>query len=97
MMVKGVSGLALVVLMAQMLPVMAADCQMEATNTQMLLLQYKQNALSGKKQNQDQFKAEFQGAINRMKQGNCMNELMGLMSFIQTEQKTYPDPNKKGK
>lgn len=94
-MVKRVTALMIALVVTHLLQAPAwADCQVDGVKAQMVLLTFKQDALSGKRPDQAKFKSELNAAINNLKQGQCMNELTGLLSFIQGEQKTYPNPSK---
>lgn len=69
-----------------------ADCRAEGQQATMLLRDFKQSALSNQPVDKNQFKAQFEPLVYKMKQEGCMSELMGLMNMIQSEQQQYPSP-----
>lgn len=69
-----------------------ADCRAEGQQAVNLLMNFKQSALSNQAVDSQQFKAQFEPVVYKMKQDGCMNELMGLMTLIQSEQQQYPAP-----
>ncbi len=71
-----------------------ADCRAEGQQASSMLMNFKQDALSNQAVSQDQFKAQFEPLVYKMKQDGCMSELMGLMTLIQSEQQQYPAPAK---
>jgi hypothetical protein len=85
--------MAVLLMLSVLSPAMAwADCRMEGQQAIMLIQNFKQNALSNQPVNKEQFKAQFESSVYRMKQDGCMSELMGLMTVIQNEQQQYPAP-----
>jgi len=71
-----------------------ADCHTDGQQAVGLLMDFKQHALNNQPVDQQQFKAQFEPLVYRMKQQGCMSELMGLMNVIQSEQQQYPAPAK---
>ena len=69
-----------------------SDCRVEGQQAVTMLMSFKQDALSNQPTNKDQFKSQFEPLVYKMKQDGCMNELMGLMNVIQSEQQQYPAP-----
>jgi hypothetical protein len=69
------------------------DCQQTSTKAMTLLMTFKRDALNNQHPDSAKFKAEFAPLVNAMQQGHCLNELMGMMQFVQNEQKTYASPS----
>ncbi len=69
-----------------------SDCKSDSQQAISMLNAFKQSALNNQHQDTDRFQTEFKPLVDRMQQGQCQSELMGLMSFIQGEQQKYPDP-----
>jgi hypothetical protein len=57
-----------------------------------LMMNFKQEALNNQHPDSEKFKAVFGPLVTSMEKENCVNELMGILQFVQTEQKTYPAP-----
>jgi hypothetical protein len=66
-----------------------ADCRSDKQQATTLLMNFKQDSLNNQAVSQDQFKAQFEPVVHRMKAQGCMSELMGLMNLIQSEQQQY--------
>lgn len=70
----------------------AGDCQQYATKAKTMLVTFKQNALNNQHQDTSKFQAEFEPLVESMQQNNCVSELMGVLQYVQNEQKLFAAP-----
>ena len=70
-----------------------SDCQTHMTSARAMILNAKQTALTGGKLDNQTFMTEFKPIVDQMTQEKCLNELMGIVQFVNTEKQSLGLPS----
>lgn len=84
--------LLLAALLALAAPMARADCGTEYKQAMSMLDEVKQQVLDNKHPDPNVFQDQFSAVVQKMTAENCMNELMSLFQYVQSEQQKYPAP-----